>query len=293
MSACAACAGGPLVEHLRVPRAPASSGLIPTSDLYGYALSDLARCTRCGHVQLDQMPSDEELMNAYAEAEEGLLIEQEEGQRATSRRALERIERFREPPGRMLDVGCWVGFLLSEARERGWDVEGIEPSRYASEYAREQLGLPVQTVDLFGAQVEPADVIVMTDVIEHLVRPDEALARLHELLRPGGAVYLALPDAGSLLARRLGRRWWAVLPTHVQYFSRASLTTLLHRCGFVPVWMDTDPKAFAIDYYLWRLEGYWPPLSQAARGTARRLRVADRLWAPDFRDRLAVVARPR
>jgi SAM-dependent methyltransferase len=290
MTACAACAGGPLVDHLKVPRAPSHTGLIPTSDLYGYALSDLVRCTACGHVQLEEMPSDEQLRNAYADAEEGLLIEQEVGQRATARRALERIERFREP-GRMLDVGCWVGFLLSEARERGWEVEGIEPSRYASDYAREQLGLTVQTVDLLEARVEPADVISMGDVIEHLVRPDEALARLRELLRPGGILYLALPDAGSPLARRLGRRWWAVLPTHVQYFSRASLGTLMHRCGFVPVWMGTDPKAFAIDYYLWRLEGYWPPLSHAARAGARKVGVADRLWAPDFRDRLAVVAR--
>jgi SAM-dependent methyltransferase len=290
MNSCSACAGGPLEAHLKVPRAPSHTGLVPTSDLYGYALSDLVRCRACGHVQLEEMPSDEHLMTAYAEAEEGLLIEQEEGQRETARRALERIERFREP-GRMVDVGCWVGFLLAEARKRGWEVEGIEPSRYASDYAREQLGLPVQTVGLFEAELEPADVISMGDVIEHLVRPDEALERLRGLLNPGGLLYLALPDAGSTLARRLGKNWWAVLPTHVQYFSRASLGTLLNRSGFVPVWMGTDPKAFAIDYYLWRLEGYWPPLSQAARATARRIGVADRLWAPDFRDRLAVVAR--
>jgi SAM-dependent methyltransferase len=289
---CSACTGRSLVAHLKLPRAPSHAGLIPTSDLYGYALGDLVRCTGCSHVQLDVMPSDEQLASAYAEAEEGLLIAQETGQRATARLALDRIERHREP-GRMIDVGCWVGFLLAEARERGWDVEGIEPSRYASDYAREQLDLPVQTLDLLSADVEPADVVVMGDVIEHLVRPDEVLERLHGLLRPGGVLYLALPDAGSLLARRLGRRWWAVLPTHVQYFSRASLTTLLHRCGFVPAWMGTDPKAFTIDYYLWRLEGYWPPLSYAARDTARRIGVADRLWAPNFHDRLAVVARPK
>lgn len=293
MIACAACGGGPLLDHLEVPRAPAHTGLVPTSDLYGYALSDIVRCGQCGHMQLAQMPTDDELMNAYAIAEEGLLVEQEVGQRTTARRALERIEEFRESPARLVDVGCWVGFLLSEARTRGWEVEGVEPSTFASEYAREELRLPVQTADLSTADIEPADVIVMGDVIEHLVRPAEALERVHSLMRPGGVLYLALPDAGSRLARTLGRRWWAVLPTHVQYFTRASLGTLLRRCGFVPAWMGTDPKAFAIDYYLWRLEGYWPPLSRASRSMAQRLGVADRLWAPDFRDRLAVIARPK
>lgn len=84
----------------------------------------------------------------------------------------------------MIDVGCWVGFLLAEARERGWDVEGTEPSRYASDYAREQLDLPVQTLDLLSADVEPADVVVMGDVIGHPVRPDEVPARPPLVGRP-------------------------------------------------------------------------------------------------------------
>jgi SAM-dependent methyltransferase len=178
-------------------RAPSHAGLIPTSDLYGYALGDLARCTGCGHVKLDVMPSDEQLASAYAEAEEGLLIAQETGQRATARLALDRIERHRGP-GRMIDVGCWVGFLLAEARERGWDVEGTEPSRYASDYAREQLDLPVQTLDLLSADVEPADVVVMGDVIEHPVRPDEVPARPPLVGRP--------PDPRAVLLARVADR---------------------------------------------------------------------------------------
>src|SRR5205085_9377865 len=132
--------------------------------------------------------------------------------------------------------------------------------------------------------------VVMADVIEHLPRPAAALDRVASLLRPGGVVYLAVPDAGSALARALGRHWWSVIPTHVQYFTRASLYTLLRRRGFEPLLVRTAPKAFSVRYYLDRTGGYSTGLARALTGAAGAVGVADRLWAPDFRDRMAVVA---
>jgi hypothetical protein len=89
----------------------------------------------------------------------------------------------------------------------------------------------------------------------------------------------------------MGGRWWSVLPTHVQYFSRASMSTLLERRGFTVEWVGTAPKAFTVRYYLGRLGGYSRPLARATMGAAERLGFADRLVSPDFRDRMAVVAR--
>jgi len=112
-----------------------------------------------------------------------------------------------------------------------------------------------------------------------------------DLTAPGAVVALLLPDAGSRVARMLGRRWWSVIPTHVQYFTRASLLTLLDRHGFRTLEVATAPKAFTVRYYLERLRGYWPPAAQLSVRAARALGVANRLWAPDFRDRMIVLAR--
>ena len=49
------------------------------------------------------------------------------------------------------------------------------------------------------------------------------------LIGKDGTQALALPDAGSRTARALGARWWSVLPTHVQYFTRRSMAGLLAR----------------------------------------------------------------
>ena len=290
---CCACGAPGLRHHLRVAGDAGAEGLIPSTDRYGSALADIVRCARCGHMQLDRMPTDAELGEAYGEAASEDYIGEEAGQRATARATLDQIERWNGGRGALLDLGCWVGFLLAEARERGWRTLGVEPSEFASAYARERHGLDVMTDDLFTAPVPEGewDAVVLGDVIEHLPRPGDALDRVAHLLKPGGIVYMALPDAGSRLARAMGARWWSVLPTHVQYFTRESMATLLRRHSYEPLAVRTAPKAYTVRYYLDRIGGYSRPVAGGLVRAATATGVAERLWAPDFRDRMAVVAR--
>lgn len=287
---CAACGGGPLAAHLAV--ATSDGRLVATTTSYGSAPADIVRCERCGHMQVAAFPPEPQLDEAYAEVAEAAYVDEEAGQRATAARALDRLERHRAP-GRLVDLGCWVGFLVSEAGARGWTASGVEPSRFASEYARSSLELDVITGTLESAGLPEGefDAVVMGDVIEHLPDPGDALDRIHALLAPDGVVMLMLPDAGSRVAALLGARWWSVLPTHVQYFTRESLSRLLARHGFAAEWVDTAPKAFTLGYYLRRLEGYSPTLARLAVVAAGLGGVEDRLVWPDFRDRMAVVAR--
>jgi SAM-dependent methyltransferase len=245
-------------------------------------------------MQLARLPPADDLAKEYGDAESLDYVAEELGQRQTARSALEAIERHVRP-GALIDVGCWVGFLLDEARSRGWRVAGVEPSRFASRYAAERFGLDIYTGDLFAAGFPPAsfDVAVLGDVLEHFPDPGAALDRIGEWLAPQGALYLALPDAGSRVARLMGSRWWSVIPTHVQYFTRGSLGTLLDRHGWEVLELSTAPKAFTVQYYLTRVGGYAKGASHGLSSLSRRLGVAERLWAPDFRDRMAVVARRR
>jgi len=289
---CAVCGAPDPAPHLSV-RLDAGSSLVATTTAYGSAPADIVRCVVCGHMQVAEFPPGQTLEEAYGEVSEGAYLDEEDGQRATAARALERIERHTGGPGAVCDLGCWVGFLLSEAQRRGWSAHGVEPSEFAAAFARERFGLDVQTGTLETAELSPGafDCVVMADVIEHLPTPGMALDRIGALLRPRGVLYLALPDAGSAVARRLGSRWWSVLPTHVQYFTRTSLGRLLDAHGYTVEWMGTAPKAFTVRYYLERLEGYSQPVAAAAVALAERARLSQRLVWPDFRDRMAVVAR--
>lgn len=293
---CVACGGQRLEHRWRVgvgsPAGP--EALIPTTDRFGEALSDIVRCTACGHMQLARFPPDASLIEGYTEAASTDYLDEEPGQRASARRTLEAIE-CHVRPGALLDVGCWLGFLLDEARARGWSTLGLEPSEFASRHARDRLGLAVQVADLFGAELPPGafDAVALADVIEHFPDPGAVLDRVALALAPGGVLFLALPDAGSRLARLMGSRWWSVIPTHVQYFTRSSLAILLARHGWELLEISTAPKSFTVRYYLGRVGGYSPALSRSLEALARAMGVADRLWTPDFRDRMAVLARHR
>lgn len=297
-SPCAVCGSESLAPHLTVARS-SDGNLAATTTDYGAAPGDIVRCAACGHMQVRELPAEDLLEEEYAQVWEEAYVAEEAGQRATARRALERIERHVPGSGgaggALCDLGCWVGFLLSEADRRGWRVTGVEPSHYGAAYARQRLSLDVQEATIATASLprESFDAVVMGDVIEHLPNPGAALRRAAELLRPGGVLYLTLPDAGSTVARVLGARWWSVLPTHVHYFTGQSLARLLGRSGFAVEWAGSAPKAFSVGYYLGRLEGYAPAVAGGAVAAARAMGLADRLVWPDFRDRMAVLARLR
>ena len=291
---CSACGGPVLTERFAVAGSAGEAGLIPTTDSFGTALSDIVACESCGHMQLAEMPLEESLEEAYEVAASDDYVQEEAGQRETARRILARLESH-VAPGRLLDLGCWVGFFPAEAALRGWDAVGVEPSSFAAGYARDRLGVDVIQAPLLEAElgVGAFDLAFMGDVIEHLVDPDLALARVRRALRPGGVLGLVLPDAGSRVARALGKRWWSVIPTHVQYFTRGSLATLLRRGGFEPLTVSTAPKAFSVGYYLARIGGYSDPLATVLVRLANSTGVGSRIWAPDFRDRMLMIARKK
>lgn len=146
------------------------------------------------------------------------------------------------PPGRLLEVGCASGFLLKHARERGWEVEGVEPSADAAARAR-ALGLSVHHGDLRGAKLGEArfDLVYMGDVLEHVPDCREVLVEVCRVLGPGGWLYLRGPMTTHSLARSLGLALYRLAgrtivlrepPYHLWEFRPRPLLRLFRDTGF-------------------------------------------------------------
>ncbi|MFA5148027.1 MAG: methyltransferase domain-containing protein [Candidatus Omnitrophota bacterium] len=253
----------------------------------------LVRCRRCGLIYVNPRPSADKVMDLYAGMQDDLYTREEKGRRLAAVATLKTLKGMRKG-GRLLDIGCAAGFFLCEARKYGWDVFGVEPSKWASDYAREKLGLDKVFRGVFRDAGYPDnyfDAIVMNDTIEHLADPKGILNEIRRALKPDGILCVSTPDIDSLASRLLKARWWGVKESHLNYFTRKTLTKMLNDSGFVPVSVRGYSRYFTIGYLLDGLKGRSPLLYRLAAFFLGNKRLADKMVKVDFGDQLEIFSR--
>jgi SAM-dependent methyltransferase len=191
-------------------------------------------CLACGFQFVAPTPSERELAE-YASQVYAVPLERYAGHTARNDSRIAELERWLPGRGRLLEVGASYGHSLALARARGWQVAGVELSRAAAAYAREHFQLEVHPCDLLDAPLTSGsfDAAISWHVLEHTREPRAQLARMLDLLRPGGVLGLRVPNVASFGARVAGRAWpWMCPPAHLWFFSPSTLPRLLHECGF-------------------------------------------------------------
>ena len=153
--------------------------------------------------------------------------------------------------GKMLEVGCGRGELLLGALNRGWSVYGIEMTEGFAEVARSKgIDIELSSVEQSKSLHQTYDVILLAAILEHLYDPIAILNKVHAALRPGGLVFIDVPNERSLTMRigncymRVRGKDWTVnlsptfSPFHVVGFSPKSLTAVLNSTGFRVLRLD-------------------------------------------------------
>jgi SAM-dependent methyltransferase len=142
----------------------------------------------------------------------------------------------RHGSGRLLDIGCNEGRGLRIYAGNGFQAEGLELNQRAAIQARDA-GFNVHTC-LLGdhAPVAPYDVVVLSNVLEHSLDPQQMLRDVHRILKDDGTVWISCPSGQSWLRKLFGRSWinWHV-PFHIFHFSSKTLQELLIAAGFTRI----------------------------------------------------------
>lgn len=150
---------------------------------------------------------------------------------------------------RLLEIGSAYGFFLSVAQEHFKSVEGIDISSDAVKYSVEELGLRATTGDFLDYPLNhPLDVVCMWDTIEHVQHPHLYVERASAHMNKGGVIAITTGDIASTVAQLRGAKWRQIHPpTHLHYFSKATLTRLLDRCGFTVCYSGSDGVYRSLD----------------------------------------------
>jgi SAM-dependent methyltransferase len=152
------------------------------------------------------------------------------------------------PPGASyLEIGCGFGFGLDFAiRARGWKGRGIDPSPLAVA-GRTRLGLPIEARyfgDLPQDEAGPAgtDIIMASEVLEHIAAPPDFVALLRRGLAPDGVLVLTTPDRTYLRPDAPPSMLIPVLSVgaHLVLQTERSLRGLLEQAGFAFVHVEAN-----------------------------------------------------
>ncbi|MCX7114222.1 MAG: class I SAM-dependent methyltransferase [Proteobacteria bacterium] len=160
-----------------------------------------------------------------------------------------------------LDVGSGFGFYTQALRNIGYRTVSINPAKYENEVFQEMNGdspIPVILEDF--KPTESFGVVIMSQVLEHILEPDQTIKKASALLSQGGVLACAVPNFDSIAVKLMGSRDNACLwvPEHVNYFTVDGLKALLIQHGFhiVKVGQITRIPSNALSKRL-GLEGKW------------------------------------
>src|ERR1017187_4390480 len=244
----------------------------------------VARCPGCGLEFLAPQPDPEEIAQIYsADYYIPWDMKRSENEVTAKMKRLTFARRLRElrqfvSSGPILDVGTATGFFLDEVLAEGsFAPYGIELSEYAGGIARDKFGaerIHIGTIETAPFPPGFFSAVTMSDLIEHVCDPAVVLARVHELLKPGGVAMIMTPDTTSISRRLMGRRWTQFKLEHLFYFSPATIRRAAASCGFRVLSIERARKVMTLKYLRDQFQVYrHPVLTPLSRGQIGRAHV--------------------
>ena len=227
---------------------------------YPFDARDVVQCIDCGFTYAHPMPPpgffDDVYEGAYWTEYNLSVGEPDIHDRiaeflTVSNERVELLQRFKAT-GRLLDVGCSMGFLVKAASDAGFEARGIDLSDETLFEGIDRFG-----VDLSKAHVRDLprdrryDAITCYNTIEHVVGAQEFLAEMAARLAPNGILVVGTHDIECETHRREKRLWKHIMPTeHVYYFRKRDLIEIGRRVGLRVIHSDKPIDNLIVVYYV-------------------------------------------
>lgn len=230
----------------------------------GSELFDLVKCSSCNLIFINPQPSLETLNDFYPDngyyAEKNRLFNTYSAIiRNLKVRKLEKCI----SKGVVLDIGCGDGALLEALKARGWKCYGTDVSRQAYGIAKKKLeNIYLGQLKEAKFEAEKFDLIMFNHSFEHLLDPNAELEECRRILKPGGLIYLSVPNINTKQYDVTGEFWHHLeIPRHIYHYTSATLQKLLQKHGYQPILVSFPMFDFPFDVLhslrvKWKNEGF-------------------------------------
>ena len=215
------------------------AGFSANSLLKHYAV---VACNRCGFLFADDLPPVQDFERYYGEMSKYEFPENAGRQTPFDLNRFDAALQLCQPylPARdrpIVDVGCATGGLLNALKQQQFtNLLGADPSDGCVTAMERLYGIPgvVSTLEALSLPDESFDFLFLIGVLEHLRHPLRMLTKLVRLLRPGGCIYIDVPDALRFIEFD-DAPYQQFSTEHIGFFTPGSLRNLASAAGLKQV----------------------------------------------------------
>ena len=213
----------------------------------------LYKCEKCNLIFSEYINSN--LEDAYSNVEDERYIQQIPYKKKNFELLFSKISSFLNNNHKVLEIGSYYGILGSIIKPHVKNYTGVELSRHASEYSKKNYNLNVisESLDKFLRKNILFDVIIMSDVIEHLDNPFNVLSLIEKNLEPNGIFIFTTMNMDALLPKIMRGKYHWIMPQHKFYFSNSTLRYFLKRNNMDIFKIKNDVRLISVEYLLFKL----------------------------------------
>ncbi len=225
-------------------------------DNYSTEYFDIVQCKSCGFIFTNPRPAVNEIGVYYTSPDymshnshsNGLVQSiYRYARRYMMRKKLELIQNSvgKQQDFSLLDFGCGTGDFLGFIKQHPIFAEGVEPDEQAREIAKS-----VNNVDTYSLEnsvnieKEKFDAITLWHVLEHIHDLHKQIDYFNSWLKPGGKLFIAVPNIESYDAKKYGKYWDGLdVPRHIYHYSPKNIKQIAEQHHFIfkqqhPLFLD-------------------------------------------------------
>ena len=133
----------------------------------------------------------------------------------------------------IMEIGCGDGLQLEIYKKYGLKTNGLEPYGPMLSEREKKLGIMRKTIKEANFHEDNFDYIILKEVLEHIPNQKEVLEKCYKWLKPGGKIFIIIPNRKSLWNKWFKENWYGYdIPRHLYNYDQKNISFFLKKFGF-------------------------------------------------------------